>query len=251
MALSVNGELVDEALMRAEANAIRVPIYEGMEGEDPRTIEARVKEWSRANVIERVLLRQAALEDAVANATTGTPEELIEGFIAKITKNVARPRHKDVVDYYRKNREQLWAPETARAAHIVKQVDDEHPEEAARAAIEEILTALSEGGSFEELADQRSDRPGDGGSLGVFRRGEMERPFEDAAFQLEPGCLSGVVRTSFGFHIIKLFGKRAAGIPKLDEIREGIEEAIFRQKKQKVIEQFLDRLLAKSDIRDV
>jgi parvulin-like peptidyl-prolyl isomerase len=130
-------------------------------------------------------------------------------------------------------------------------VDDEQSEETARTAIEEILAALNGGANFEELADQRSDRPGNGGSLGVFRRGEMERPFEDAAFQLEPGGVSGIVRTSFGFHIVKLYEKRPAGIPRLEEIREGIDEAIFRQKKQKVIEQFLDRLLAKADVRDV
>ena len=84
MPLSVNGELVDESLVRQEAAALRPRMIEAMSGEDPIALEMKVKEWARENVIERVLLRQSAaaepepidpelLERAVAQVRDQTP----------------------------------------------------------------------------------------------------------------------------------------------------------------------------------
>jgi peptidyl-prolyl cis-trans isomerase C len=94
----------------------------------------------------------------------------------------------------------------------------------ARTDIEKILEKLKAGGSFDEIAKAQSQDQGSaakGGSLGFVTRGRMVKPFEDAAFKLtQPGELSGVVETNFGFHIIKLEENRPAGIRSFESVKE-------------------------------
>ena len=76
----------------------------------------------------------------------------------------------------------------------------------ARALADELLTRIRQGEKLEELARQFSDDTGSkagGGQLGVFKRGDMVKPFADAAFALDVGQVSGVVESPFGFHIIE------------------------------------------------
>ncbi len=85
------------------------------------------------------------------------------------------------------------------ASHIL--VDHEYE-------ITDLLKKIEEGKSFEELAKDYSNCPSgkDGGSLGSFGKGMMVKPFEDAAFALNVGEVSGPVKTQFGFHLIKRLG---------------------------------------------
>ncbi len=92
-----------------------------------------------------------------------------------------------------------------------------HPEldtKAERAKLEGILARVRAGEDFNKLADEFTEDPsgkGKGGDLGWFGRGVMVKPFEDAAFALKPGEVSGVFETQFGFHIVKLDERRAQG----------------------------------------
>jgi len=82
---------------------------------------------------------------------------------------------------------------------------------AARQKAEEVLNKVKSGGDFAKLAEEYSDDPGSasrGGDLDYFRRGRMAKEFEDAAFALKVGEVSGVVKTDFGYHIIKVEGRR-------------------------------------------
>lgn len=93
-----------------------------------------------------------------------------------------------------------------------------HPEldtKAERAKIEGVLARVRAGEDFAKLAEEFTDDPsgkGRGGDLGWFGRGVMVKPFEDAAFALRPGEVSGVFETVFGFHIVKLDERRAQGV---------------------------------------
>lgn len=282
MPIKVNGELIDDAIIKEEARQIRPRLFEAMAGEDPATVETRVREWSRENVIERVLLRQAALAEpepvdpaqidewltrirAEAPGQSGAialgdDESIrrdlearlrVERLLEKITAKTSRPASKDVAEHYRKHRESFRTPELVHAAHIVKNIDEKCDEATARAAIEEAERELAAGADFAELADRLSDCPGRGGDLGLFPRGEMVDEFEAHAFSLPIGQPSPIFRSPFGFHILKVYGRRPEGIRELNEVRDQIEEHLWQEKKQKTVEQFLDRLWAKATIEDI
>lgn len=281
MPWSVNGELVDDQTIREEARTIRPQLHQAMEGEDPQVIEARVKEWSRENVIEKVLLRQAAVADpeplnpeeveqALARIREETPGQSgvvalgsdegvkreieirmrIDRLMARAATRVSTPATKDIAEYYRKHREEFQTPETIHARHIVKNVDANTDEATARAAIDTAQTQLAAGRDFAELADELSDCPGRGGDLGVFPRGQMVDEFDDVIFSLKPGQTSDVFRSPFGFHIAQLLELRPAGIRGMEEVKADISELLMQEKRQKAVEQFLDGLWKKARIEE-
>lgn len=281
MPILVNGELIDDSLVKEEARTIRPRLFEAMPNEDPADVEARVKQWSRENVIERVLLRQAALADPdpVDPATVeewlsrirsetpgqsgcialGADDEVrrdlearlkVDHLLEKVTAKTAKPANKEIAEHYRKNRDSFLTPELVHAAHIVKNIDENCDEATARAAIEAAEQELAAGADFAELADRLSDCPGRGGDLGFFPRGEMVDEFEAHAFTLPIGQLSPIFRSPFGFHILKVYARRPEGVRDLSDVREQIEQQLWQEKKQKTIEQFLDRLWAQAKIED-
>ncbi|HZR27820.1 MAG TPA: peptidyl-prolyl cis-trans isomerase [Terriglobales bacterium] len=131
--------------------------------------------------------------------------------------------------YYSEHQDEFRVPEQVKASHILIKVPegaDPKVDAAARAKAEDILKQLKAGANFEELAKKNSEDPGSGkqgGSLGWFGRGQMVPEFEQAAFSLAPGQLSGIVKTTFVYHIIRVDDKHAAGIKTLQEVRAQIE----------------------------
>lgn len=131
-------------------------------------------------------------------------------------------------EFYEANKSQYQVPEERRASHILVQVPegaDEAAIKAARAKIDELYKKIKAGASFEQLAKDNSDDPGSaelGGDLGYFGRGTMEPDFEKAVFALKEGEVSEPVLTSFGYHIIKLTGIRAAKSKPFADIRADV-----------------------------
>lgn len=282
MPLLVNGERVDDTVLRDEERTIRPRLMEAMADEDPAAVEDRVRTWARENVIERILLRQQALADAepvpedaieerlkevneqsagqsgcIAPYDAGTLRKEIEiryridRMVNRITAKVAAPKGKDVSDFYVKNREQFAVPEAIHAAHIVRNVDENAGEASARAAIEEARQAIESGAPFAEVADAHSDCPGRGGDLGFFPRGQMVDEFDTVVFALEPGEVSPIFRSPFGWHIATVIEKKAAGYRTLAEVRDEISATLHQQKRDKAVEQFLDRLMAQANVEEV
>lgn len=100
---------------------------------------------------------------------------------------------------------------------------------AARAKIQDIANRIENGESFSELAAQFSEDPGsaqNGGDLGYFERRMMVQPFDEAAFKLKEGELSGIVETSYGFHLILVTERK--GHPSFEEDKENLKK-IYRQ----------------------
>jgi len=130
--------------------------------------------------------------------------------------------------YYKENESDYVQPEKIRARHILVRVPrdaDGETLQAARKKIEGILEKVQAGEDFAELARLNSEdsSASRGGDLGYFEPGQMVKAFEDAAFSLRPGETSGIVRSKFGFHIIKVEDHKDAIEKSFDEVRSRIE----------------------------
>jgi len=260
--LRVNNELVEDDIIREEIRTLRLRLAETLPEEHPSTIDARAKEWARDNVIERVLLRQAALADAEpvppeviekagGNAVEAELQFRIERLAIRHAGRIAPPRNKDMVDYYRHHRESMAIPEAVRAAHIVRNVDEKATEQAALAAIQVVEERIKAGETFETIADELSDCPGRGGDLGWFPRGQMVPEFDAVVFSLKPGEVSPIFRTAFGFHIAKLYEHAEERIATFEEVRPQIERQLLTEKHQKALERLCDYLRARATVEEV
>ncbi len=155
-----------------------------------------------------------------------------------------------IAAYYDSHIEEFQSQEQVRARHILlKLAENSSAEEeaAGRARAEELLVALQQGADFAELAQKHSEDTSTasaGGDLGVFGRGQMVPPFEAAAFALEIGQLSPLVRTTYGFHIIRLEDKLPAASKPLSEVQQEITERLRNDKSREEVEIFIENLLS-------
>ncbi|HEV3202454.1 MAG TPA: peptidylprolyl isomerase [Bryobacteraceae bacterium] len=276
MPIRVNGELLDDPEIAEEQRSMLPRLKEAMPGEPYSAVLAKAKEWARENVMERALLRQAAIADpepvseadfeaAVALLGSGyhpatcvqqdsaAPAMMeaevcfrIERLKTRLTAKLLPPKSKEIGEYYKKNTAQFHAPEMVRAAHIVRNIDERTDEAAARASIEEIARKIESGSDFAQVANESSDCPGQGGDLGFFARGAMVPEFEREVFSLSPGQVSQPFRTHFGYHIAILIERRPPRVVPFEEVRQQIAEMLYAAKRQRVYDRYLDQLRAKA-----
>jgi parvulin-like peptidyl-prolyl isomerase len=137
-----------------------------------------------------------------------------------------------VHEFYVANEVRFVQEEAINARHILIKVPPDANEETAQKAlerIEEIRKEALDGADFSQLAKKYSEGPSasDGGELGFAPRGVFVKPFEDAAFALEPGEISGITRTGYGFHIIELIDHREGHILPEREVAAAIRQQLF------------------------
>ncbi len=142
----------------------------------------------------------------------------------------------EIKAWYQGHLDRYKQAEQRRASHILIRLDKSAPEaevKAAQVRIEEILAQVRKSpADFTKLAKQHSQDPGSaerGGDLDWFGRGMMVKSFEEAAFSLKENETSGVVRSDFGFHVLKLTGIKAEQVKALDQVRADIADELKRQ----------------------
>jgi peptidyl-prolyl cis-trans isomerase D len=137
----------------------------------------------------------------------------------------------DIQRYYDDNIQQYQTPEQVRASHILLETAGKNEAEVKTRA-EEILKQVKSGADFAELAKKVSEDTGskaNGGDLDYFGRGRMVPEFEQAAFSMQPGQISDLVKSQFGYHIIKVVDKKAGSTRPLDEVRAQIQQQLAMQ----------------------
>ncbi|HKC57064.1 MAG TPA: peptidyl-prolyl cis-trans isomerase [Vicinamibacterales bacterium] len=144
----------------------------------------------------------------------------------------------DIESYYSSNVQQFQTPEQVRASHILLKTEGKD-EAAVRTQAEDVLKqAKAPGADFAALAKKYSEDDGSkatGGDLDYFPKGRMVPEFEQAAFAMQPGQISDLVKSQFGFHIIKVVDKKAAATRTLDEVRTQIQQTLQAQRVEQQI----------------
>jgi peptidyl-prolyl cis-trans isomerase D len=142
----------------------------------------------------------------------------------------------EIKEYYESDLDRVTEPKTVKARHILFKLDQNTPAEkvqAVQAKAASVLERLKNGEDFAKLAKEYSEDKTSaekGGELGYFKKGEMVKPFEEAAWSLKPGELSSVIRTPYGFHLIRVDDIKEERTKSLDEVRDSIEKELRAEK---------------------
>jgi peptidyl-prolyl cis-trans isomerase C len=161
----------------------------------------------------------------------------------------------EIKNFYNENRDKLAEDPQVKASHILIGVESSATTETkakAKEKAEAILKELKGGKDFAEAAKADSTCPSkdQGGDLGFFGKGQMVPEFEQVAFALKPGELSGVVETQFGYHIIKVTDKKGGEPPKLEELKDKIAAFLKGQKTQKTVFEYVTNLKKEAKIEN-
>jgi peptidyl-prolyl cis-trans isomerase D len=191
-----------------------------------RPTDAELEAYYKENAAQFQAPEQAAIEYLVLD---------IENVKKGVTVN-----EQDLKTYFEQNASRMGGQEERRASHILIAAPKDAPaaEKAkARAKAEELLAAVKKSpDSFAEVAKKNSQDPGSapqGGDLDFFARGAMTKSFEDAAFALGKGQISGIVETEFGFHIIKVTDIKAPKQRNFEQMKPELEAEVRKQLAQR------------------
>ena len=161
--------------------------------------------------------------------------DLVRSLIEQKISPSVQVSDEDVASFYAENPEMFKNDAQVHARHIIfaaREDADAETVATAGANAEKARERAVAGEDFAGLAREVSEGPSaaTGGDLGFFTREQMVPAFADAAFALEPGQISGVVRSPFGFHVIKVEEKRPAGTLPLDEVSDDLRSMLVQQK---------------------
>jgi peptidyl-prolyl cis-trans isomerase C len=155
--------------------------------------------------------------------------------------------------FYDNNPDTFKQPERVKASHILIKVDpkaDSAQKAEAKKKIDLVQAKIKKGEDFGALAKEYSEGPSGpkGGDLGYFSRGQMVKPFEDAAFAMKPGEVSGMVETRFGYHLIKVTDKTPEGTIPYGDVKEKLGEFLKQRKIQEEVQVYVKSLEGKAKI---
>lgn len=177
----------------------------------------------------------------------------IQQFIEKKFANKITVTEKEIKLYYDNHPDMFKLPEQVKASHILIKTEpnaDKTKKDEARKQLEKIRERIKNGEDFATLAKEFSQGPSNsrGGDLGYFRRGQMMKPFEDAAFSLPPGQISDIVETTFGYHLIKVIDKKPASIMAFNDVKKGLVSFLKQSKIQKETLSYTEELKKKAKV---
>jgi parvulin-like peptidyl-prolyl isomerase len=285
MAIVVNGEKIEDTAIQQEAERLRPEYEKAFADMDIQEREAQLLDWSKDNIIERILLRQEAKQNTSNIAESeielvlvklkeqyASDQELYDDFYADneeklreaievylalekkvkdLCKDLPKPSNVEIQRFYQENKEQFKVGEQVRVAHIVKYVNWQTSEANAYEQIGQAQNELRKGVPFEVVVEKYTDCTDISGDIGYIVRGEMAEEFEDVVFNLDVGQVSDIFRTRFGFHIAKVYDRTEEAVSSLEEVKGQIREELNVQSQEKAMEQFIGQLRSTAQIEEI
>ncbi len=200
----------------------------------------------RKEMLDTMVIRELILQQAAKDGIDKSPEIeeklkdlkkrlIVEAFLKKKVEADTQVSDADLKKFYEQNKDKFKTGDQIKASHILVKTEKE---------AKDILAQIKAGGNFEALAKKYSvdSSAAKGGDLGWFGKGSMVPVFEKAALGLKEGQVSDVVKSDFGYHIIKLTGKRAAGVRPFEEVKEQIKAALMPSKQQEIFQKIKEEL---------
>jgi peptidyl-prolyl cis-trans isomerase D len=185
--------------------------------------DAAIDDYYKKNQGEFKTPERAKVEYVVFSADSLLPQIALE--------------ESEIAKYYAEHQAEFGTQEQRQASHILITVSaqaSDADKKAAKEKAEQVLQKLSQAPqSFAALAKQYSQDPGsanNGGDLGLFGRGAMVKPFEEAVYKLKVGETTGLVQSDFGYHIIRLTAIKPGKTQSLSEVKEFISQSLKTQK---------------------
>ncbi|MFH1811950.1 MAG: peptidylprolyl isomerase [Pseudomonadota bacterium] len=167
----------------------------------------------------------------------------------------AEPAEADIKAYYDQNLKRFMEPEQVQASHVLLSYKDSDPDPVKKeklATCKKVLAdAKKKGADFAELARKFSEGPTAprGGDLGLFPRGRMVPPFEEAVFKAKPGQIVGPVETQFGCHVIKVVDKKPERQRPFDEVKASVVATLKAIKKSEQTRTLLNELRRTAQVK--
>ncbi len=222
--------LVAEKLFATQATALGVDVSD-------QVVDASIDDFKRRNKLDDStldeLLRREGLTRAELRLRFRRDLEAGQIMRLKVSSRV-KVTDEDVRNYYQGNEKLFGGEEELKVRHVFLPLSagaGAAEEARVRADGEKILGRLAKGEDFAKVAREVSKGPSapDGGDLGWLRRGTLAPELDRAAFALQPGRISGLVKTRTGFHILKVDERRVGGGKTFDEVKEEIRDRLTNE----------------------
>lgn len=233
----IGRELIRQQSVKSKIQADETTVNEQMD----KIRKQFPSETEYLSALQKMNLTEAKIESRIR-------EDLqIRQFIdQQIAAKVTVPE-KEVRAYYDSNPDAFKQPESIRASHILIKVEPgatAAQKDEARKTIELVREKVKKGEDFGALAKVHSQGPSSAreGDLGYFKRGQMVKPFETAAFSLGVNEVSDIVETQFGYHLIKMIDKKPETIVAFDQAKNRIESYLRQESIQKKLAKYVETL---------
>jgi peptidyl-prolyl cis-trans isomerase C len=198
-------------------------------------------------ISEKLLIQEAknmGLEedkDVLEHIERLTEQILVQVLIEREIFGKVKVGDEDILEYYEQNKNSFTEKEQVHVYNILVETEEE---------AQNILEQLKTGGDFSEIAKEKSNGPSaaQGGDLGYLSKGTIIPEIEEVVFSLEVEELSEIVKTDFGFHILKITEKKPETVKVLEEVKEEILQTLLATKQQEAFENLLEELKSKVEI---
>ena len=242
-------KLIEDKLLDQEVKKSGVKV-------SSKEIEATLDEVKRRNAATQEDLEKALAADGLTLETykkqieKGLQRKKLISWAVKIETKVGE---KELRDFYEKNKERYRVNETYRPGHILFVIPKGATQEEIREIrkkCQNVLEKVKGGEDFGEMALLYSEDASnkDRGDLGHFRKGELVPAFEREALRLKVGEVGNIVRTEFGFHIIKLLDRKGTDPLPFEEVKEKVWADYYESEMEKAFKQYISTLKQKAVI---